>query len=151
VPRHHISEERSPHLHRSENLKTRSNSNFSSACAHTPRREDPLNTPHDTCFHAVPTYSWNISPHSVRPCRISPYSLGENSGGPQRRSRGGHTFRSLPYNRSIVPSKASSPHSPISASSFNLQYPLVSLRSFNSCLRLLPRLPVTSVLLSYFQ
>ena len=33
-----------------------------------------------------------------------------------------------------------------SVSSFNLQYPLFSLRSSNSCLRLLPRLPVTSIL-----
>jgi len=31
-----------------------------------------------------------------------------------------------------------------SASSFKLQYPLVSLRSPSSCLRFLPRLPVTS-------
>ena len=34
------------------------------------------------------------------------------------------------------------------ASAFNLQYPLVSLKSSGSCLRLLPRLPVTSILLS---
>jgi len=33
-----------------------------------------------------------------------------------------------------------------SASSFNIQYPLVSLRSYSSCLRLLPRLSVTSIL-----
>jgi hypothetical protein len=33
-----------------------------------------------------------------------------------------------------------------SASSFNFQYPQVSLRSYGSCLRLLPRLPVTSIL-----
>jgi hypothetical protein len=31
-----------------------------------------------------------------------------------------------------------------SVSSFNFQYPLVFLRSFNSCLLLLPHLPVTS-------
>jgi hypothetical protein len=37
-----------------------------------------------------------------------------------------------------------------SASSFNFQYPLVSLRSSSSCLRLLPRLPVTSILPSIF-
>jgi hypothetical protein len=36
-----------------------------------------------------------------------------------------------------------------SASSFHLQYPLFSLRSSSSCLRFLPRLPVTSVLLSF--
>jgi len=35
-----------------------------------------------------------------------------------------------------------------SASSFNLHYPLVSLRSSSSCLRFLPGLPVTSILLS---
>ena len=34
--------------------------------------------------------------------------------------------------------------------SFNLQYPLFSLRSPSSCLRLLPRLPVTPVLLPIF-
>ena len=33
-----------------------------------------------------------------------------------------------------------------SASSFNFQYSFVSLRSSNSCLHLLPRLPVTSIL-----
>jgi len=37
-----------------------------------------------------------------------------------------------------------------SASSFNLYYPLVSLRSSSRCLRFLPRLPVTSILLLYF-
>jgi hypothetical protein len=47
--------------------------------------------------------------------------------------------RSLSYDRSIASSQAS-------ASFFNLQYPLVSLRSSSSCLRLLPRLPVTSIL-----
>jgi len=37
-----------------------------------------------------------------------------------------------------------------SASSFNFQYLLFSLRSLSSCLRLLPRLPVTSILPSIF-
>jgi hypothetical protein len=37
-----------------------------------------------------------------------------------------------------------------SASSFNFQYPLVFLRLFSSCLRLLPRLLVTSILCSIF-
>jgi hypothetical protein len=37
-----------------------------------------------------------------------------------------------------------------SASSFNPQYPLVFLRSSCSCLRLLPRLPITSILASNF-
>jgi hypothetical protein len=37
-----------------------------------------------------------------------------------------------------------------SASSFNFQYPLVFLRSSSGCLRILPRLPVTSVLPSIF-
>jgi len=37
-----------------------------------------------------------------------------------------------------------------SASYFNFQYPLLSLRSSSSSLRLLPRLPVTSVLHSIF-
>ena len=36
------------------------------------------------------------------------------------------------------------------ASSFSFQYPFFSLCSANSCLRLLPRLPVTSVLPSIF-
>jgi hypothetical protein len=36
------------------------------------------------------------------------------------------------------------------ASSFNLQYPLFSLRSSSSCLHLLLHLPVTSILLSVF-
>jgi len=35
-----------------------------------------------------------------------------------------------------------------SASSFNLQYPIFSLRSSSSCLRLLPRLPAISILSS---
>ena len=37
-----------------------------------------------------------------------------------------------------------------SPSSFNLPYPLFFLRSSNSCLSLLPRLPITSVLPSFF-
>jgi hypothetical protein len=38
-----------------------------------------------------------------------------------------------------------------SASSFNFQYLLFSLRSFSSCLRLLPCLPVISLLLNFLQ
>ena len=37
-----------------------------------------------------------------------------------------------------------------SASSFNLQYPIFSLRSFSSCLLLLPHLPVTCILFCPF-
>ena len=37
-----------------------------------------------------------------------------------------------------------------SAPSFNFQYLLVFLRSSSSCLRLLPRLPISSILLSIF-
>jgi hypothetical protein len=37
------------------------------------------------------------------------------------------------------------------ASSFNFQWPFISLRSFSSCLRLLPCLPTTSILLSFLQ
>ena len=37
-----------------------------------------------------------------------------------------------------------------SASSFNFQHPLISLRSSKSCILILPRLPVTSVLPSIF-
>ena len=51
-----------------------------------------------------------------------------------------HSFRSLSYDRSIASSKASS-----GASSFNFQYPLLSLKSSTSYLCLLPCLPVTFV------
>ena len=52
-------------------------------------------------------------------------------------------FRSSSYDSSAVSSKASSHRVRFSAFSFNFQYPLVSLRSSRSCLRLLPRLPLT--------
>jgi hypothetical protein len=57
-----------------------------------------------------------------------------------------HSFRSLSYDRSVASSTTISPQSEISASSFNLQYPVFSLRSFSCCLRLLRRLPLTSIL-----
>ena len=53
------------------------------------------------------------------------------------------------YVRSIASSKASSPQSAMWCS-FNFQYPRFSLRSSGSCLCLLPRLPVTSILPSIF-
>ena len=53
-----------------------------------------------------------------------------------------HSSRSLSYDRSTASSKASSPRS---ASSFNLQHPLVSLSSASSCLRLRPFLSFTSI------
>jgi hypothetical protein len=55
-----------------------------------------------------------------------------------------HSFRSLSCDRSIASSKASSPHSRSSASSFNLQYLRSSLRSSRNCLHRLRRLPVLS-------
>jgi len=61
------------------------------------------------------------------------------------------SFCSLPFDRSIVSSKANFPRKPSSASSFNFQHPLASLRSPSSCLLLLPRLPVTATLASVFQ
>ena len=51
---------------------------------------------------------------------------------------------------SIASSKASSPQSGIGCSSFHFQYPLFSLRSSSSCLRLFHRLPVTYVCPSIF-
>ena len=55
-----------------------------------------------------------------------------------------HSFSSLSYDRSKASSKAL--HTVRSrASSFNWQYPLLSLRSSSSFLRLLPRLPVTYI------
>jgi len=54
------------------------------------------------------------------------------------------SFRSLPYDKSTALSKRV--HTvQISAFSFSFQYPLVSLMSSGICLRLLPRLPVTSI------
>jgi hypothetical protein len=53
------------------------------------------------------------------------------------------SFRSLPYDKSIaLPKRVHSVQ--ISASSISFQYPLVSLMSSGICLRLIPRLPVTS-------
>jgi hypothetical protein len=55
-----------------------------------------------------------------------------------------HSFSSLSYDRPKASSKAGFPHSAIQ--SFLLQMnPLLSLRSSSSFLRLLPRLPVTSI------
>ena len=56
--------------------------------------------------------------------------------------------RKFPIPRALVlPPLTSSPHTVrSSAASFNFQYPVVSLRLFSSCLRLLPRLPVPSML-----
>ena len=48
-----------------------------------------------------------------------------------------HSFSTLSYDRSIASSKVSS---------FKWEYPLLSLRSSSSSLRLLPRLPLTSIL-----
>ena len=42
------------------------------------------------------------------------------------------------------------PQRPLRASSFDFHYPLVSLKSSSSCSRLLPRLPITSILPSIF-
>ena len=56
-----------------------------------------------------------------------------------------HSFRSSFYDRSTASSKVRS-----SASAFNLQYSLLSLRSLNSCLHLLPHLPVTFISPSIF-
>ena len=57
------------------------------------------------------------------------------------------SFHSFAYDRSIPSSKASSPQR---ASSFNFRQPLFSLRSSSSCLRLLSRLPVLSILPAIF-
>ena len=53
-------------------------------------------------------------------------------------------FHSLSCDMFIASSKASSPHSRSSASSFSLQYLRFSLRSSSSCIHLLCRLPVLS-------
>ena len=55
-----------------------------------------------------------------------------------------HSFRSLSYDSSMTLPKPVLYTVRSSASSFNLQYPLVSLRVFSSCVRLLPQHPVTS-------
>ena len=55
-----------------------------------------------------------------------------------------HSFRSLPYEKSTAYSTLTL-HWVSSNASFNFQYPHFSLNSFNSCLRLLSRLPVTSI------
>jgi hypothetical protein len=62
-----------------------------------------------------------------------------------------HLFRSSSYDRShsLFPKKVLH-RVRSSASSLSLQYPLLSLRSFSSCLRILTRLPVTSTLPSIF-
>ena len=49
---------------------------------------------------------------------------------------------SLSYDRHIASSKTSCQRGQSRASTFKIQYLLVSLRSFNSCLRLLPPFPV---------
>ena len=61
-----------------------------------------------------------------------------------------HSFSSLPDDRSIACPKVSSPQMRSNASSLNLQYLLFSLRSSGSCLFLLPRLPLPSILSSIF-
>ena len=58
-----------------------------------------------------------------------------------------HSSCSPSYDRSIPSFKVSSPHR---ASSFNFQQPLFSLRTSSSCLRLLPHLPVPSILPAIF-
>jgi hypothetical protein len=52
---------------------------------------------------------------------------------------------SLSYDRSKAPSKAALHTVRSRASSLKWQYPLLSSRSYSSFLRLLPRLPVTSI------
>jgi len=60
------------------------------------------------------------------------------------------SFRSPPYDKSIASPKATSPQ--IATHCFLLQFPVssLSLRSSGRCLRLLPRLPVTSILPTIF-
>ena len=55
------------------------------------------------------------------------------------------SLRSTFYYSLAASSKASSPHRRSSANSFNFHHLLVSFKSSNSCLRFLPRLPVTSI------
>ena len=61
-----------------------------------------------------------------------------------------HEILDLPYDRSIASYTTNLQRVRSFASSFNLQYPPISLRTFSSCLRLLPRLPATSTLHSTF-
>ena len=61
-----------------------------------------------------------------------------------------HRTCSLSFNRSIVSSKASSHSVRSSASSFNFQCPLLSLRFSTICLSLLPRLLFPSICPSIF-
>jgi len=56
-----------------------------------------------------------------------------------------HSFSSLSYDRSKASSKASSPHSAIQYILLQMRVSSLSLRSSNSFLRLLSRLPVTSI------
>jgi hypothetical protein len=56
-----------------------------------------------------------------------------------------HSFSSLSHDRSKASSKASSPHSAIYSFLLQIEYPLLSLRSSSSFIRLLPRLPATSI------
>ena len=56
-----------------------------------------------------------------------------------------HSFSILSDDRSKISSKTMPPHSESRASYFKWEYPLLSLRSFNSFLRLLPRLLATSI------
>ena len=56
-----------------------------------------------------------------------------------------HSFSSLSYDRSKASSKASSPHSAIQSFLLQMRVSSPSLRSSSSFLRLLPRLPVTSL------
>jgi len=61
-----------------------------------------------------------------------------------------HSPRSLPYNRAIASSKAGSAHSVITCFLCQFTAPSLSLTSSSCCLRLLPRLPVTSIPPSIF-
>jgi hypothetical protein len=61
-----------------------------------------------------------------------------------------HLFLYMSYDRSIDFSKAVLYRLRSSASSLNFQYPLVSLGLSSSCLRLLPRIPLTHILTSLF-
>ena len=55
------------------------------------------------------------------------------------------SFSSLSYDRSKASSKASSPHSAIQSFLLQMRVSSISLTSSSSFLRLLPRLPVTSI------
>jgi len=56
----------------------------------------------------------------------------------------------LSYDRSIASSKGSAPQRTILCVAFNFLHPPVSLRSSSSCLDLISRLPITSILPSIF-